>query len=83
MKNLKRLRTRAGLTLTELAAAADVEPAVIVRLEAGQQRSAIHETVVRLARALRVTTDELCPVPARRRRRARPTPELTTPNGGH
>jgi transcriptional regulator with XRE-family HTH domain len=70
MKNLKRLRKRAGLTLTQLAQAADVNAAVIIRMEAGRQRSAIYPTVVRLARALGVTPDELHdPVPRRKRRR--------------
>lgn len=74
MKNLKRLRKRAGLTLTQLAQAADVNAAVIIRMEAGRQRSAIYETVVRLARALGVTPDELHdPVPRRKRRRAHHT----------
>jgi transcriptional regulator with XRE-family HTH domain len=74
MKNLKRLRKRAGLQLVELARLADVNAATIIRLEAGTQPSALYPTVVRLARALGVTPDELHdPVPRRKRRR-RPDP---------
>jgi len=73
MKKLKRLRKRAGLQLIELARLADVNAATIIRLEAGTQPSALYPTVVRLARALGVSPDELHdPVPRRRRRRRAP-----------
>ena len=82
MKRLAVLRKRAHFTKTQLAERSGVAISIIVRLENGSRPSASYETVVRLARALGVTTDELCPVPRRRRPRRPSNAPLVEVNGG-
>lgn len=60
--NLKMYRRIAGLTPTELAAKSGVSLSIISRLESGERQSASFRNIVRLARALNLEPEELCPV---------------------
>jgi transcriptional regulator with XRE-family HTH domain len=69
---LTRYRDAAGFTMTELARRSGVDLSIISRLESGDRDRASYETVLRLARALDLTAEQLQPVdyrtPPRRRR---------------
>jgi transcriptional regulator with XRE-family HTH domain len=62
---LRIARTAAGLTQKQLATAAGIEAASICQLEAGTRSLATvgYGTLVRMARALHLTAEDLCPVP--------------------
>jgi len=61
---LRTARRIAGLTQIELATRAHVDNSFISRLESGERdiRTTDYATVVRIARALNVTPDELFPI---------------------
>jgi HTH-type transcriptional repressor of puuD len=67
-KRLAKLRKAVGLTQVQLANAAGVDPSLVSRIERGEVTKPAITTVQALARALRVTLDELAadpdPVPA-------------------
>ncbi|HEY5249772.1 MAG TPA: helix-turn-helix transcriptional regulator [Dermatophilaceae bacterium] len=56
---LQSARARAGLTVRQLAEAADMTPATVSRIETGQIKSPRPEHLVRLARALDVDLEDL------------------------
>jgi transcriptional regulator with XRE-family HTH domain len=60
---LRLARKIARLTQAELGRRAGVDPTIISRLEAGKRESASYETIVKLARALNVSAEDLFPVP--------------------
>lgn len=60
---LRLARKIARLTQAELGRRAGVDPTIISRLEAGKRESASYETIVKLARALNVSPEDLFPVP--------------------
>lgn len=75
MSNLRALRTRAGLSVADLARQADTSESTIKMLETGHSRNPGYFLTVRLARVLGVQPDSLfLPGPSstsiRRRRRA-------------
>jgi transcriptional regulator with XRE-family HTH domain len=57
--NVKRLRTRRGLTQIELAKRVKVSQAFIAQLETGEQDNPTLATLRRLAKALKCTVSEL------------------------
>lgn len=59
---LKKYRRIAGLTQEELAQKAGVDVTLISRFERGQRRRLSYDNIVRLARALNLTPEELVPV---------------------
>jgi transcriptional regulator with XRE-family HTH domain len=59
---LKRLRTRRGVTLTQLAAATGISKSTLSRLEAGQRKPSL-ELLLPLAEAHQVPLDELVGAP--------------------
>lgn len=69
---LKKLREKAGLNQKQLSLKSGVDVTLISRLERGQRLKARYETIVRLARALGMTPEELMPVPLKptKKRRA-------------
>lgn len=60
--NLRLARKAAQLTQAQLAERAGIEQATVSDLEAGKIRKPSYETVVRLARALNVSAEELFPL---------------------
>lgn len=58
-RNLRRLRKRQGLSQDRLSKLADVSHNTIIKIEAGAIQSPTVETAQKIARALRVTLDEL------------------------
>lgn len=56
---LTRVREDRGWTRRELARRAGVSPATITRLENGEHRGPLLSTIVHVAQALDVTTEEL------------------------
>ena len=66
--NIKKFRTAAKLTQTELAQASGVDVSIISRLESRKRRGASYITTVRLARALGIEPEKLAPVRLRRQR---------------
>ena len=75
MKKLRRLRREAGLTPSALAKRSGVAASIIVRLENGTRDHASYPNTVRLARALGVPVETLCPVPWPRGLRPVPAPD--------
>ena len=61
--NLRTARRIADLTQEQLAQKAGVDQTTISALERGISRNPSYETVVKLARALNITPEELFPVP--------------------
>jgi transcriptional regulator with XRE-family HTH domain len=59
---IKRLRTRRGITLTQLAAATGISKSTLSRLEAGQRKPSL-ELLLPLAQAHQVPLDELVGAP--------------------
>jgi transcriptional regulator with XRE-family HTH domain len=59
---LKKYRRIAGLTQEQLANKSGVDKSLISRLERGQRQTASYESIVRLARALKLEPEELVPV---------------------
>jgi transcriptional regulator with XRE-family HTH domain len=57
-QTVQAIRHKKGLTQVELAELAGLSAAAVRQLEQGQRTAPIFGTVVRLARALDVTTDE-------------------------
>lgn len=57
-RRLRELRTERGMTLEDVARAADIDVSTLSRLESGKRRFAL-DHLPRLATALAVTTDEL------------------------
>ena len=58
-RNLQRLREEHGLSQAALARLSEVSQALISRLEAGERQDAGGALLLRIARALGVTVDEL------------------------
>ena len=56
---VRELRERTGLSQAELAAAAGCEQTTISQLELGKVRDPRYSTIAAVARALRVSVDEL------------------------
>lgn len=61
--NLKTARLRAELTQEQLAERTGIDQSTISAIERGAIKSPAYDTVVRLARALDISPDELFPVP--------------------
>ena len=61
--NLRTARRIADLTQEQLAQKAGVDQTTISAMERGISRNPSYETVVKLARALNITPEELFPVP--------------------
>ena len=61
-RRLRELRTRRGMTLEDVARAADIDISTLSRLESGKRRFAL-DHLPRLAAALAISTDELMRVP--------------------
>ncbi|MUL45558.1 helix-turn-helix domain-containing protein [Mycobacterium sp. CBMA293] len=61
-RRLRELRTERGMTLEDVARAADIDVSTLSRLESGKRRFAL-DHLPRLAAALSVTTDELMRTP--------------------
>ena len=59
---LRSIRNAQGMTLRELAEATDISESTLSRLEAGQRRPNLH-LILPLARALRVSLDEIVETP--------------------
>jgi transcriptional regulator with XRE-family HTH domain len=57
--NLKRLRKKEGLSQEKLARLADISLNALTKIESGFARKPTIQTVVKLARALGVSIDEL------------------------
>jgi transcriptional regulator with XRE-family HTH domain len=57
--NLKRLRKREGLSQEKLARLADISLNALTKIESGFAKKPTIQTVVKLARALEVSIDEL------------------------
>ena len=68
---LKQLRQRRDITLTDLAIETDISTSTLSRLEAGLRRPTL-EQLLPLARAYRVTLDELVDAPPTRRPTCQP-----------
>jgi transcriptional regulator with XRE-family HTH domain len=76
--HIKKFRTAAKLTKTELAQASGVDLSIISRLESRKRLRASYETTVRLARALGVEPEQLAPVRLRRQRPPILPPDAST-----
>lgn len=61
-RRLRELRTQRGMTLEDVARAADIDISTLSRLESGKRRFAL-DHLPRLAAALAISTDELMRVP--------------------
>lgn len=61
-RRLRELRTQRGMTLEDVARAADIDISTLSRLESGKRRFAL-DHLPRLAAALSITTDELMRAP--------------------
>ncbi len=61
-RRLRELRTRRGMTLEDVARAADIDISTLSRLESGKRRFAL-DHLPRLAAALSISTDELMRAP--------------------
>lgn len=70
---LKKYRRIAGLTQEQLARKSGVDASLISRIERGRRRRLSYDNIVRLARALNLEPEELCPVPKRTRTSATDT----------
>jgi len=57
--NIKKLRTKKGLSQEKLARLADISTATLVKIEAGIAKEPTITTVVKIANALDVSVDEL------------------------
>jgi len=58
-ENIKKLRTKKGLSQEKLARLADISTATLVKIEAGAAKEPTITTVTKLATALGVGLDEL------------------------
>jgi transcriptional regulator with XRE-family HTH domain len=59
LKNLAKLRKEKGLTQEGLARKANISYHTLIKLESGSIKNPKIETVVKLANALKISTDEL------------------------
>lgn len=81
-RRLRELRTQRGMTLEDVARAADIDISTLSRLESGKRRFAL-DHLPRLAAALSISTDELMRAPEAEDPRVRGshTPAAASPTG--